>query len=124
LLPFSSALSSFVFIGKKHGERGLLPLSSHGTGVGWLGHLLCSRPRTARGARPLCFSPVVGHRSELRQVGGLCRHLFEAFEERGKGEKQGNKSFLFPCLARLGEEKDLQCCSKQHRLGLLSSSFF
>jgi len=50
--PFSSALSSPV-----HEERGLLPLSSHGTGVGWSGRPLCSRPRTARGARPLYFSP-------------------------------------------------------------------
>ena len=50
--PFSSALSSPV-----HEERGLLPLSSHGTGVGWSGRPLCSRPRTVRGARPLCFSP-------------------------------------------------------------------
>jgi hypothetical protein len=40
-----------------HEERGLLPLSSHGTGVGWSGRPLCSRPRTVRGARPLCFSP-------------------------------------------------------------------
>ena len=40
-----------------HEERGLLPLSSHGTGVGWSGRPLCSRPRTARGARPLYFSP-------------------------------------------------------------------
>ena len=40
-----------------HRERGLLPLSSHGTGVGWLGWLLCNCPRTARGARPFCFSP-------------------------------------------------------------------
>jgi hypothetical protein len=44
-------------IGKKHRERGLLPLSSNGTGVGWPGRPLCSRPRTAWGARPLCFSP-------------------------------------------------------------------
>jgi len=57
LLPSSSALSSPVLIGKKHRERGLLPLSSNGTGVGWPGRPLCSRPRTAWGARPLCFSP-------------------------------------------------------------------
>jgi len=57
LLSSSSALSSPVFIGKKHRERGLLPLSSHGTGVEWTGQPLCSRPRTAWGARPFCFSP-------------------------------------------------------------------
>ena len=57
LLPSSSTLSSPVLIGKKHRERGLLPLSSNGTGVGWPGRPLCSRPRTAWGARPLCFSP-------------------------------------------------------------------
>jgi hypothetical protein len=52
-LPFL-ALSSPVFIGKYMGERGLLPLSSHGTGVGWPGRPLYSRPRTAQGVRPLC----------------------------------------------------------------------
>jgi len=40
-----SALSSSVFIGKKHGERGLLSMSSHGIGVGWQGWLLCNRPK-------------------------------------------------------------------------------
>jgi len=60
-LPFL-ALSSPVFIGKYMGERGLLPLSSHGTGVGWPGRPLYSRPRTAQGVRPLCvfFSPPRG----------------------------------------------------------------
>jgi hypothetical protein len=52
-LPFL-ALSSPVFIGKYMGERGLLPLSSHGTGVCWPGRPLYSRPRTAQGVRPLC----------------------------------------------------------------------
>jgi len=46
-----------VFIGKKQGERDLLPLSSLGTGVGWSWRPLCSHLRIARGARPLCFSP-------------------------------------------------------------------
>ena len=45
---------SLVFIGKKQGERGLLPLLSHGAVVG---RPLCSRPRTAQGVRPLYFSP-------------------------------------------------------------------
>jgi hypothetical protein len=57
LLPSSSALSSPVFIGKKHGERGLLPLSNHGTGVGCTGRPSCSRPKTPWGVRPFCFSP-------------------------------------------------------------------
>jgi len=51
LLSSSSALSSPVFIGKKHRERGLLPLSSHGTGVEWTGQPLC------RGTSLLFFTP-------------------------------------------------------------------
>jgi len=45
--PLPSALSSPVFIGEKWGKRGLLPLSSHGIGVGWLGLPLGSRLRAA-----------------------------------------------------------------------------
>jgi hypothetical protein len=55
LPPFSSALSSPVFIGEKWGEKGLLPLSSHGTGVEWSGRPLGSHLRAACGACPLCF---------------------------------------------------------------------
>jgi hypothetical protein len=54
LLPLS-ALSSPVFIGKKQGERGILPLPNRATRVGWLGRPLCSRHRTVKGAHPLCF---------------------------------------------------------------------
>ena len=103
---------------QKHGERRLLSLSSHGIVVGWSGRPLCSRPRTARGARPLCFSPCGSHGSELRQVEGLCRRLFKAFRESKRREKQWNEIFFFPCLAHLGEQEDPQCRSKRHRLGL------
>jgi hypothetical protein len=54
-LPFFCALSSLVFIGKKTGGRGLLPLPSYGARVGWSGQPLCNRPITAQGVRPLCF---------------------------------------------------------------------
>jgi hypothetical protein len=54
---------------------------------------------------------------------GVFVSIFFRLSEKGKGEKQGNKSFLFPCLAFIGEEEDPQCRSKRHRLGLFSSSF-
>ena len=55
--PFLFFCSLFPCIYRQiHGERGLLPLPSHGGGVGWSGRPLCSRPRTAQGARPLCFT--------------------------------------------------------------------
>jgi len=57
ILPLpNSSLSPGIYKEEK-GERGLLPLSSCGTGVGWPGRPLCSRLRAARGACPLCFSP-------------------------------------------------------------------
>jgi len=56
-------------------------------------------------------------------VGGLYRRLFDVFEERGRGEKQGRKFFFFLCLARPGKEEDPQCRSKWHRLGLFSLFF-
>jgi len=93
-------------------------LFSHGIVVGWSGRPLYSRPRTARGARPLCFSPCGSHGSELRQVEGLCRRLFKAFIKSRRREKQWNEIFFFPCLARPGEQEDPQCRSKRHRLGL------
>ena len=55
--PFLFFCSLFPCIYRQiHGERGLLPLPSHGGGVGWSGRPLCSRPRTAQGARPLYFT--------------------------------------------------------------------
>ena len=55
--PFPSHLSPLVFTRRKKREKGLLPLSSRGTGVGWPGRPLCNSLRAARGACPLCFSP-------------------------------------------------------------------
>jgi len=57
ILPLpSSSLSPGIYKEEKR-ERGLLPLSSRGTGVGRPGWPLCNSLRAARGACPLCFSP-------------------------------------------------------------------
>jgi len=71
--PISSTLSSPVFIGKKQGERGLLPLSSRGTGIGWPRQPPQGCPR---GSSPLFFRLVVGHGSEFKQVMGLLSASF------------------------------------------------
>ena len=50
-------------------------------------------PKTARGARPLCFFHiVVGHGSELRQMGALGRCLFEFQEREGEGKAAASSS--------------------------------
>jgi len=71
--PISSTLSSPIFIGKKQGERGLLPLSSRGTGIGWPRQPPQGCPR---GSSPLFFRLVVGHGSEFKQVMGLLSASF------------------------------------------------
>jgi hypothetical protein len=69
-LPLFSSLILCIYR-QIHGERGLLPLSRHGTEVGWPG-----RPRCPSNFHRL----MVGHGSEFRQVRGL--------KERGRGGKQ------------------------------------
>jgi hypothetical protein len=49
---FPLCLSSPSIYKRGKGEIELLPLSSHGTGVGWLGESLCSRSKAARRACP------------------------------------------------------------------------
>jgi len=85
-LSFSASpllLSSLAFIGKNRGERGR---GSH----------CAAAPKTARRARPLWFfHTVVGHGSEIRQVGALGRRLFEFFWRKGErkaGEKYPSSS--------------------------------
>jgi len=71
LLPFS-ALFSPVFIGKYMGREASYPcpVMAQGRVAGATTmHLPHDRPR---GMSPLFFHPVIGHESELRQVGGLC----------------------------------------------------
>ena len=59
--PFFISLSRSFFL-SSHGiykgereQRELLPLSSHGAGVGWLGRSLRSCPRAVCGTFPLCL---------------------------------------------------------------------
>jgi len=60
--PLLLFCSLFLYIYRqKHGERSLLPLSSHGTGVGRPGQQLCSCPGLPKRHVPSIFHPVVGH---------------------------------------------------------------
>jgi len=114
--PISSTLSSPVFIGKKQGERGLLPLSSRGTGIGWPRQPPQGCPR---GSSPLFFRLVVGHGSEFKQMMGLLSASFWVFFlERRKGADAGEDNSSSPASACAGEEEDPQCHSKRHHLGL------
>ena len=100
--PISSTLSSPVFIGKKQGERGLLPLSSRGIGIGWPRQPPQGCPR---GSSPLFFRLVVGHGSEFKQVMGLLSASFWVFSEKGgKGQMQG-KTILLPLPLRVQGKK-------------------
>jgi len=87
-----------VFIEKKNGERGLLPLFSHGTGVG-AGRPLGSRLRATHRACSLCLFclvPSEGHGSS---------RVFSILGERGSGEMQENKPLL-PLLLRVQGKKE------------------
>jgi len=89
-LSLLSLFSSFLLCiyRKKQRERGLLPLSSHGIGVGWQGRLLCNRPR---GTSPLS-PPVVGHESQLRQMGVFVGVFLMFSEKEGEEKSRGENS--------------------------------
>jgi len=89
-LSLLSLFSSFLLYiyRKKQRERGLLPLSSHGIGVGWQGRLLCNRPR---GTSPLS-PPVVGHESQLRQMGVFVGVFLMFSEKEGEEKSRGENS--------------------------------
>jgi len=55
----------------KTGKRGLLPLSSHDTGVRWSGGHWAAISRVLEGLSSLFFHLVLGHGSEFRQMGGF-----------------------------------------------------
>jgi hypothetical protein len=54
-LSLSFFLSSHGIYKGEREQRELLPLSSHGAGVGWLGRSLRSCPRAVCGTFPLCL---------------------------------------------------------------------
>jgi len=88
----SSALFPCIYR-KNRGERGR-------------GGPCAASPKTARGARPLCFfHAVVGHGSELRQVGAFGRRLFEFFQRKGERKAGEKKSSSSPSRASRGRRR-------------------
>ena len=71
LLPFS-AISSPVFIGKYMGREASYPCPVMAQGRVAKAATMHPPHDRPRGMSPLFFHPVIGHESELRQVGGLC----------------------------------------------------
>ena len=105
--PF--VLSPSVFIGKTEGERGR-------------GDHCAATSQPPKWCIPSVFLYlVVGHRSELRQVGCFGSASFWWFGRKRERVKQGRKDFFFPCLARPGEQERLHCRSKRHRFELFAS---
>jgi len=101
----------------KTGKRGLLPLSSHCTGVRWSGGHWATIWRLLEGLSPLFFHLVVGHGSEFRQVGLFIGFVWVLREREGEEQMQGSICFFFPCVAHPGEDEDPQCRSKRHCFG-------
>jgi len=117
-LPFFYALCSSVFISKKQEGGAHWPCQSWHRGS-------VARAATVQppydcpwGVSPMLLHHVVNHKSKLRQVGSGVGIFLKLSEKRRGVQKQGRKFFFFPCLARLGEEEDSQCRSKQHHLAL------
>jgi hypothetical protein len=104
--PLLSLLSFVSIYRKTNGERVLLPLSGHGIGVGGGRAAIRQPPQGCpQSLFPLHFRLVVGHGLGFRQVGGFCRVCFRVLGKRGRGEKQGNKCFFFPCPLRVYGKK-------------------
>jgi hypothetical protein len=105
LVFFLSCLfSAFVFIGRERRCNGL-PLSGQGTGQGGL---CAAAPNRPRGTSPSFFHHVVSK-------WGCCVGVFLRFKrERGRGERQGRKSF-FSLASCIQGKKKTWCRSKWHR---------
>jgi len=73
-------------------------------------------PKIARGTH----LPLLQHVESFGQVGLVDVFLRESWQWKTEEEK----IFFFPCFARPGEEKRLQCRSKRHRFGLFFFLFF
>jgi len=99
IFPPPVLLSSPLFIGGKWGERGLLPLSSHGTGVGWSDGHWAAISGPLAGLVPSVFSSCGRPWVKVWASGGLCRVCFWVLGKKGRGADVGEHNSSSPASA-------------------------
>ena len=110
----------------KTGKRGLLPLSSHDTGVRWSGGHWAAISRLLEGLSSLFFHLVLGHGSEFRQMGGFIGFFWVLGEreiERERNRWRGTYAFSFPASRIQGKKKTHSVVQNDTILGFFSFFF-